>query len=52
MTKPCLPYTGQFLVNIERSKELYKDHKGFVSTGATGNYVEFKPKEYRHEQGK
>lgn len=51
MTKPCLPYTGQFLENIKRTKELYKDHGGFVSMGNVGNRVDMKPRKQRFDLG-
>ena len=51
MTKPCLPYTGQFKINMERTAELYPPERGFVTIAAIGNRLDFKPREPRPDLG-
>lgn len=51
MTKPCLPYTGQYKINMERTAELYPKDRGFITIAAVGNRLDFKPREQRPDLG-
>lgn len=49
--KPCLPYTGQFKINIERTAEVYPRDRGFVTVGAKSNEIWGTPPKQRFDLG-